>query len=571
SCRILRIRGCSADAFFELVREFASEDLLYKIPSKHWPQGVAAKWPLKTYEAALLSTNLVNETKAKLRDWASLEDAERANFIEAFAQFWEKAGFPYHVPRPEELLTLSRLEASSVIQSGTIKARQVGQAICQGISRHIWAAHSYDSSSPLELFASKLRDLIEYCLKMGQVPNAANLRSALRFWRHNGVYNFRPSAAKALVDRYCRPGGVVFDPCAGYGGRLLGTLMSSAKATYVACEPLVESYKALGRLTEWISSYVSGVEYRVKLINQPAEEAQFPEDADVVLTSPPYWKREVYGDENTQSAVRYSTYEQWLTEFWLTTLKKAILALRPSGWLLLNVDNFSLNKRDYLLIQDTIKIVQSLGLGKYETLKYDMSGEGQGEVVLCWAKHVSAEVFSESYTDGVRLPTCSVCGKTKALKELFLGICDGCQTLPPTVTCEGCDVEFAQTWKGKRFHSEACYAQYRRRLSREQNPIKKGRTFTCKNCSSTWSTEKPGNFTICPTCREAKKAAIRRKVCAYRNCGIEFTDLSLKNSSKYCCPEHRRREKLFRSGIAQDGSYFRDSKPVNGGSRSAKR
>lgn len=87
------------------------------------------------------------------------------------------------------------------------------------------------------------------------------------------------------------------------------------------------------------------------------------------------------------------------------------------------------------------------------------------------------------------------------------------------------------------------------------------RVFVCKECSVSWRTEALGRFTLCPTCSAKKVTNQHTKVCAYRLCGKSFVDTSLKNSQKFCCPEHRRREKMFRSGKAQDELYFRANKP----------
>ena len=89
-------------------------------------------------------------------------------------------------------------------------------------------------------------------------------------------------------------------------------------------------------------------------------------------------------------------------------------------------------------------------------------------------------------------------------------------------------------------------------------PAKTSRVFVCKTCGKSWSTESLGNFSKCPSCSELKVKEARTKQCLYRHCLQVFLDESSQNSAKFCCPEHRRREKLFRSGVAKDISYFRD-------------
>jgi hypothetical protein len=566
-CRLLRFRASSTDRFFELIRDYASVDMLYKLPAKHWPLGVVAPVPSKTKDPYLLSKSLIEEAKG----WLSAPKDDQDIILESFAQFWEKTGFPHHIPRPEELTSLIHLDPSHVIQENIIKPRQVGQAICQGLNTHIWDSNSEGGESPQALFKNplRLREVLRFCLSSGDIPNASKLRGALRFWRRSGVYNFRPSAAKALVDLYCPPGGTVLDPCAGYGGRLLGSLLSKASPRYLGWEPSTETLNGLHKLYRWIYAYLPQLEGKAELHHQPAEEGSFPlASVDMVLTSPPYWKREHYSDEDTQSASRYPTYHGWLHGFWRPVVKKSIEALRPGGWLILNVDDFKLNGVDYPLIKDTVAIVASLGLGKPQRLDYDLPGVGSGcEAVLLWPKGQS--VVQDLYA-GARLnvSACSLCGASTPETSLHKGLCVGClKPVPdvPLVKCAGCDTSFAARSKLQRYHDDACRARHLRRLVREANPLTGIRTFTCKTCLKTWQTEAKGHFNACPSCRESlreqKELESRQKTCVYRHCGLSFVDTSLKNSMSYCCPEHRRREKLFRSGAVESESSFRKEDP----------
>lgn len=558
--KLMGIRAISADAFFALIREFATPDMLYKFPPKHWPRGAVARQPVRTEDAVMLPKSLCDEAK----EWSTLDESDRSSLIEAFASYWESTGFPYHTPRPEELTTLSRIEASQVIQGGVIKARQVGQGVCQGVGRHIWEGRSHGSPSPVQLFSDpiQLRAVISFCFQAGQIPNAARLRSALRYWRRNGVYNFRPSAAKALVDNYCRVGGVVFDPCAGYGGRMLGTLLSKARPRYIGCEPSSASLEGLLRLRQWVASYLPEFLDKADIHQTPAEEFDFPQGVDMVMTSPPYWKREVYSDEPTQSSSRYTTYASWLTQFWGPVIRKSVEALRTGGWLVLNVDDFTLGGSFYPLVADTIRLVAGHGLGQPEHFKYELPGAGSDggprfESVLCWPKGQHLGV-AKSPAESVTLPTCSICGKVTTTEALQGGTCLKCLTPTGTPkTCKGCTLKFVASRNDREFHDANCYARYRRRLNREANPPSKGRVFTCTACAKSWHTEALGRFSLCPECKEADDLVGRSKICAYRHCGEPFVDTSPKNGMTYCQPEHRRREKLFRAGLVKDESYFR--------------
>jgi predicted RNA-binding Zn-ribbon protein involved in translation (DUF1610 family) len=565
SCKIMSLRGASSDVFFELIREYAPQCMLYKFPPKHWPKGVVSSVPTKTKDPFIIPMGLVKEAKR----WNSLEtDEDRSSVVDAFVRLWEGLGFPQHVPKPEELTTLIALDPSQVIQDGVVKARQVGQGICQGICTHIWDAHSFGGSSPKEIFSDplRLREVIRFCLASGYVPNASRLRGALRYWKRSGVYNFRPSAAKALADLYCPQGGVILDPCAGYGGRLLGSILSKSSPIYVGYDPATETFDNLHRLHHWVTSFLPQLSERVRLLNQPAEEADFPEVVDLVMTSPPYWKREVYSEEATQSGIRFETYAAWLEGFWKKVLTKSVTALKPGGWLILNVDDFRLEGKNYSLIADTAKICAEFGLGSPIRLVYALPGAdgSSDEVVLLWPKGPGIKVpvsgIQEVAQLELALPTCRICGKVTSIKHLKGGACASCLVpLGYPIKCRGCGLEFQATTKNQLFHNEACYGRYRRRLAREASPPTGIRTFTCSTCLKRWETKDLGQFKQCPSCKEQEDIESRTKTCDYRHCGISFVDTSPHNSMAYCCPEHRRREKLFRSGVARDVSYFRDT------------
>jgi hypothetical protein len=563
SCRILRIRATSTDLFFYLIREFAIPDMLYKLPRKHWPEGVIPCVPPKTQGEVRLPFDL----NKRCRSWSDLSEDDQGILLEDVVKFWEASGFPHPNPRPEELHVLSNVETDHVIQEGIIKARQVGQTTCNAFSQHIWEGFSYGSkSSPAEIFADPelLRKCLRFLLdKAKEVPTASRVRSALRLWRRSGVYNFRPSAAKALTDQFCRPNGVVFDPCGGYGGRLMGVLMSKARPTYIACEPNTKSFDSLLQLHQWMATYLEGLKDKCRIVCSPAEEYDFPH-ADLILTSPPYWKREVYSVEETQSAVRYTTYEQWLKCFWGEILKKGSKALRPGGWFVLNVDDFSLSGSNYTLVQDTIDIMKSLGFSDpSKKLKYQLPGTDNCEWVLCWHQGELLPTKTEDLPPiKLDMASCRKCGGMKPLSQLRGGTCFMC--LAPqgiSKVCKGCSEGFVANRKDQDFCTENCYARYRRKEYRKLHPAKTKREFTCKECGKKWKTKAKGNFRFCPSCKDARDLQGRKKVCQYSHCGEAFVDTSPKNTMQYCCPEHRRREKLFRSGVAKDESYFKENKP----------
>jgi hypothetical protein len=197
--------------------------------------------------------------------------------------------------------------------------------------------------------------------------------------------------------------------------------------------------------------------------------------------------------------------------------------------------------------------------GVPEILTYLMPGGGsdkpQTESVLCWPKG-SGSTYSIPSEALPELPRCAECGRATPLSDLDqVKVCQRC--LNTLMRVCWCGTSFRVRRKDHLFHDANCYAKYNRALHRQENPSSGVRVFKCQRCSDSWETPESGNFKFCPSCKEALEIVGRTKVCAYRHCDLQFVDTSTKNSMKFCRPEHQRREKLFRSGLAKDLSYFR--------------
>ena len=103
---------------------------------------------------------------------------------------------------------------------------------------------------------------------------------------------------------------------------------------------------------------------------------------DLVFTSPPYFNREAYSEDENQSYKKYgSSYESWRDGFLRPTLETCAEWLKPERYLLWNIADL-LIKGEYLpLEKDSIEILESVGLQYKYTLKMAMeSMPGQNRV-----------------------------------------------------------------------------------------------------------------------------------------------------------------------------------------------
>lgn len=156
----------------------------------------------------------------------------------------------------------------------------------------------------------------------------------MRWGGHNPTY-YRPHLAKQIIVSTNKPNGILFDPCAGWGGRMLGTVAAGWR--YIACEPNVDTYNNLLRIVEFLNIHDS-----VTLYNIPFEELDLNTlgKVDIVLTSPPYFNLEIYSDDNTQSYNKHSSYENWLNNWLLVMVDKCLGILKDDGLSCWNVMDF---------------------------------------------------------------------------------------------------------------------------------------------------------------------------------------------------------------------------------------
>jgi hypothetical protein len=122
----------------------------------------------------------------------------------------------------------------------------------------------------------------------------------------------------------------VLDTSTGFGGRLVGCIASGCVGLYIGIDPAKQTCRANWRMYRDLGQG----KLKVRLIQKPAEDvdgSEFAGMCDVALTSPPYWAKEHYSNEPTQSWIRYKTGEHWRDGFLTQMLKLQYQSLKPGG------------------------------------------------------------------------------------------------------------------------------------------------------------------------------------------------------------------------------------------------
>jgi hypothetical protein len=219
--------------------------------------------------------------------------------------------------------------------------------------------------------------------------------------------NFPPMTAKYLYERFTehvksKETLYIYDPSAGWGGRILGamSMRDDRRAHYLGTDPNPDNYFSDGtskysmvadfynqRTTRSNTFFSDTNEYTVYQLG--SEEVHKNEDVqkyegkiDLIFTSPPYFNREAYSEDENQSYKKYgSTYESWRDGFLRPTLETCAKWLAPGRYLLWNIADI-LIKGEYLpLEEDSRKILEEMGLEYKYKLKMALEGmPGQNRV-----------------------------------------------------------------------------------------------------------------------------------------------------------------------------------------------
>lgn len=202
----------------------------------------------------------------------------------------------------------------------------------------------------------RLEKLVDPQNKGKELFRAKNGSVLLTLTRYlEGQYNVRtafpPFHARFLADLYlpADSDSIIVDPCAGWGGRLIGTLLVNRRnrVEYIGVDPNgnnQEAYEGLLRRVGYLRKEIRG-ERAGRVYCRPFEKWIRTPDAkqlfgrvDLVMTSPPYWSAEQYDPTSKdQSANRFPTYDKWREGFYRPLVDGAFALLKPGGVFVLNI------------------------------------------------------------------------------------------------------------------------------------------------------------------------------------------------------------------------------------------
>ena len=253
----------------------------------------------------------------------------------------------------------------------------IGTTLCNYLFPNIFdtpSAHDLEKTNARSLYEKfhndeYLRRAIKFCYSYKDgCPVPTNVMGGLRLVG-SAPTNFRPMNAKAVYERFCPAGGVIYDYCCGFGGRMLGALTSKNGYHYVGTDPCTETFYHLNQLGEWIES-VTGREDSYELHCCGSEVFCGPEESvDFAFSSPPYFNLEVYSDEETQCYNKFPELDQWLEGYVRQTIKNIYHMLKPGALYAVNIADFKVGSgREVAYVDEWKRISAEEGMPLFDTV-----------------------------------------------------------------------------------------------------------------------------------------------------------------------------------------------------------
>ncbi len=290
---------------------------------------------------------------------------------EATFNHYRAAGFPYpDPPLFDAMLEINRLASMSLDQ---LVKTVVGYGVADKFQRHRFASSAEAKRSPLDSFMDdkQLKRAIALSLTYESSLTDGAIRGVIGLVKNTqACANFRPGFAAHMYRRYCPPGGTVLDTSTGYGGRLVGAIASTVVGHYIGIDPNTPTVEGNRKLLAFL-----GRESFAELIHLPAEDVDadtLAGVADFAFTSPPYFRKEHYSDDDTQSWKRYGKPDEWREGFLLPMMQLTATALKPGCVSAVNIGDVLIGNVRHPLGEWTVDCAKRAGLTLETTLEFPM-------------------------------------------------------------------------------------------------------------------------------------------------------------------------------------------------------
>jgi len=224
----------------------------------------------------------------------------------------------------------------------------IGIKICSDLCPQIYEMGAKGSLSPVEIFKDDnlLIDSIRRTLKYAEKDTIASIRSGFKTYKNNrSVGLFPPIWAKSvLCDLNINPNSKLLDFSCGFGGRLIGSYTSGKIKYYMGIDPLMSNINSHNKILQIIKKHavLNSKSFEADFVCGCAEDVIFSlnDRYDIIMTSPPYFDKELYAKNSDQSYLKYPNYDQWINLWLKPVLKGAYDLLNDNGLMIIFASDY---------------------------------------------------------------------------------------------------------------------------------------------------------------------------------------------------------------------------------------
>lgn len=277
---------------------------------------------------------------------------EKANAL--FNEIKSK-GFPYppikdsnhYIAIIDRMYNLKSVDVTDGIVDKYLRS---GLEICSSYCPQIFDMHSFGSLSPMQIFNDDelFKDCIRRTIKYAKKDTVNAVRQGLKTYRKNRcVTSFPPMWAKTILNNFYKNESnlSLLDFSCGFGGRLIGSYCSKNILKYTGIDPIetnIQSNVSISRLIDEHAELRNN-EFKSNFICGTAEDniPILDDQYDVIMTSPPYFNKEIYSKDLTQCQIKYNEYNQWKDNWFLPVLSMAYDRLKIGGKMIVFASNYN--------------------------------------------------------------------------------------------------------------------------------------------------------------------------------------------------------------------------------------
>ena len=186
----------------------------------------------------------------------------------------------------------------------------IGVPLLKSNFKSYWKSSYKGKKSPVEAWEDDgiMHDIIKYRIGINKSEETFDFSfhqmvTGINVNRYT-VSFFKPLLAAAIYKHFLndKQSPVVFDPCCGFGGRLLAFKSLYPNGTYIGCEPNIETYNELQEIANNFTN--------VTIHNCKVEDFNLDCDVDLTFTSIPYYDLETYSNP-----IEYKSVTDWRNTF----------------------------------------------------------------------------------------------------------------------------------------------------------------------------------------------------------------------------------------------------------------